>query len=564
MKTRLNKLLRWLVLRVPEALLAFFVISLVPMVVLVALQAKQHFLRLWAAPLTYWEEIVHNPWPAAAVTTCVLGALVLLFLLWRNWGLVWAVARKMIIEAMHRRLVLVLLIFFVVLTLSLPFILKTEGTLKSQVQLAMFYSLVLAMVLLSLVAIFLSAASICSEIERKQVHITDTKPLRRWQFLLGKWFGVVVMCMAILFVMATTACVLVLVLADLPDTRRMLPREVERLMKDYRGLRTEVLVARRSFLAREPADVSEDVEKRFQELLAEGKLEDNIPAHERARRELRRSFLAEWLMVKPGGRHWPPWRFDGLRPQEDGTLHVRFKAYTSTVQGRLIGAWFFLRREQVKGEDGEMKHVFKPLGVAMPPPQGWFTGTPREFAIPADYVAEDGSLFMTYENMDNRATAVFDPDVMIEVLQKEGEFLPNYYRVLLVMLCHIALLAALGLMAGSLLSFPVATLTVAFFVVVGLTGPWFVSFLEPISAAYQYTPTEEMIQVIWRGFLKSVLAVVPHFGEFNPLADLTDGKMVSWTFVSHACAMMVCIKGGLALLIGMYLYGRRELARVIV
>jgi ABC-type transport system involved in multi-copper enzyme maturation permease subunit len=487
-----------------------------------------------------------------------------MYLLWRNWGLVWAVARKMIVEAMHRKLVLILLIFFVVLMLSLPFILKTEGSVKSQVQLVLLYSLVLAMVLLSLVAIFLSAASICSEVEQKQVHITDTKPLRRWQFLFGKWFGVVVMCMAVLFVMTAAAYVLVRYLSRPPDLTRMTRREAAKVGADYMELMDEVLIARTSSKALEPVDVTDKVEKEFQKMLKEGDVPNNRPGRRKVRERLRMRFLGEELMLLPGEHHEPPLRVQGLRPQEQGVLQIRFRAYTTAAQAKLEGRWFILHRKLAESREGKKEFRYEPVAMALPPPQGWVSGVLREFTIPASYVDSDGTFYLSYENLDSRKTVVFDGDQLVEVMQKEGEFLPNYYRAVFVLLCHIALLAALGLMAGSIFSFPVASLTVGFFVLVGLAGPCIASFIEPISAVQQYTPFEELVQVIWRGFLGAVLYVVPHFGAYNPLGDLTDGRIISWPFVASAGATMVCAKGGLALLIGMYLYGRRELARIIV
>lgn len=564
MKAKLRNILHWLIYHVPEALLLFFVFSLLPMLVLVGLEGRSQVSTFWASPRSYVEAIGHNPWPALATVACFAGTVFFMYLLWRNWGLVWAVARKMIVEAMHRKLVLILLVFFVVLMLSLPFILKTEGSVKSQVQLVMLYSLVLAMVLLSLVAIFLSAASICSEVEQKQVHITDTKPLRRWQFLLGKWFGVVVMCMAVLFVMTVTACLLVLHLCRPPDLTRLTEREKEKVAADYMELVSEVLVARRSFKALEPVDVTDKVEKEFQKMLAAGEVPNNRPGRRKARTRLRQRFLGEELMLLPGEHHQPPLRVEGLRPQEQGRLQIRFRAYTTAAQADLEGRWFILHRKETEGKEGKKEFRYEPVVVATPPPEGWVAGVLREFTLPASYVDSDGTLYFSYQNLDSRKTVVFDGDQLVEVMQKEGEFLPNYYRAVLVLLCHIALLAALGLMAGSIFSFPVASLTVGFFVLVGLAGPWIASFIEPISAVEQYTPFEELVQVIWRGFLSAVLSVVPHFGAYNPLGDLTDGRVVSWPFVASAGAMMVCVKGGLALLIGMYLYGRRELARIIV
>ena len=159
MRTKFLNLCRWFIHRLPEVLLVCFLLSLLPLVVFVAEEAVAQAASAWKFPGEYFQSVVDDPVPALAVVTCVLGTALLVFVLWRDWGLIWAVARKMIVEGLHRKVVLVLLVFFVLLILSLPFLLKTEGSVKSQVQIVLLYSLIVAMVLLSLVAIFVSAAS---------------------------------------------------------------------------------------------------------------------------------------------------------------------------------------------------------------------------------------------------------------------------------------------------------------------------------------------------------------------------------------------------------------------
>jgi hypothetical protein len=562
MRSRIANLWRWALQRVPEALLLVFALSLAPLVALAVLEVYGQATRFLASPAGYYEATRHDPWPALATAAAFLGTGVAAFILWRNWLHMWAVARKMILEALHRKIVLVLLIFFVVLTASLPF-LKTEGSIKSRVQLVMSYSLVLAMVLLSLVAIFLSVASICSEIEHKQVHVTDTKPLRRWQFLLGKWFGVVVLCSAVLFVMAGACYGLVVALARPPDEARMDPRDVAKARQDYASLMEEVLVARRTVRSLVPPGIEEAVQERVKELEAQGKYPWEPGIRSRVRKGLADAELAARTAVPPGGMQ--VWKFEGLRPGREGQCFVRFKAYGSTFEGSVAGRWIILQQQRVEASRGESQYPLVPVAVVVPPPTGWQTQVRREFTIPTRFVQPEGTLFLAFENLDQRATLTFDPEVRVEVMQKEQAFLPNYYRAVVVLLCHIALLAALGLMAGSLFSFPVAAFTVVFIFIVGLVGVWFASFLEPHALEeMNYTLTQQVLRMVWRGFVGGLLALMPHFGKYNPLGDLTDGKMVTWTSVAYAWAVMVCIKGGLALLVGMFVYARRELARVIV
>jgi hypothetical protein len=173
-------------------------------------------------------------------------------------------------------------------------------------------------------------------------------------------------------------------------------------------------------------------------------------------------------------------------------------------------------------------------------------------------------LHLVFRNLHTvREATTFRRGEKTVALQQTDGFLPNYYRAVLILLCHIALLAALGLMAGSVLSFPVASLTVVFFFIVGLIGPWFITFLEP-EWHVEYGPVEEVVKAVWRTALKGVMQVCPHFGQYNPLGSLTDGRLVSWPLVATAGAVMFYVKSAAALALGMYLYARRELARVIV
>lgn len=563
MRTKLLNLFRWFAHRLPEVLLALFLLGVALLLLFVVQAAVMQGARMWEHPSEYFSSIADEPWPASAIAMCVVGTALVLFLLWRNWVIIWAVARKMIIEALHRKVVLVLLVFFVVLILSLPFLLKTEGSIKSQVQIVLLYSLVLAMVLLSLVAIFVSAASICSEVERKEVQITDTKPLRRWQFLVGKWFGTVVLCSAVLFVMAGAGYGLVCYLAREPDYGRMTEREEAKARKEYDELLDQVLVARRSVKCVLPPGLEREVDRRMQEVREAGEVPQSVTLRVKARALMRDSLIASKMIAYPGGAIG--WKFRGLEPGQKGDLYVRFKGYASAAGRRLVGRWIVVQRQlvPVEGKEGEYQEKGVPVYMVLSPEGGWASSMRREIKIPAQFVGSDGVLYLVYENLNTRGTVQFDGQFLVEVMQRTGHFFPNYYRSVVIVFCHVALLAALGLMAGSVFSFPVASLTVVFFFIAGVMGPWLVQFGEP-GMFVEYTAFQEVMHAIVRNLFRSLLAIVPHFGAFNPLGDLTDGKLVSWTSVFGAGVIMFYIKGGLALLIGVYFYSRRELARVIV
>ncbi|MCD6417030.1 MAG: hypothetical protein J7M08_10120 [Planctomycetes bacterium] len=563
MKT-ISRAFSWFMERLPEALLGFFVLSLLPLAYLVLQGGWRALQTLAQSPSEYVHSLL-NEWPVTVATgACLVGVVIVMYVLARSWTPVWAVARKMIIEAIHRKVVIVLLLFFVVLMPSLPFLLQTQGSVKSQVQLVLLYSLCLALVLLSLLGIFLTTSSICVEVERKHVQITDTKPLRRWQFLLGKWFGTVVLVTAVMCLMTAATYGLVRYLGRPVDYSKLTPLEVRQARKDEEGLAQEVFVARKAIPTMLPGD-SPEIEKKLKEWHEAFTEKFDMPiAVYSKRQDLIRQNQRRSQTALPGGE--VRWRFSGLSPARKGPIQVRFKLYGHRFSGA-AGLFVPARIKVVEGarEGGKGEERLVPAGPAvLSPPGGWLGGAFHEFTVKDAPIGEDGTFYLVFRNLERNAVT-FDIKSPIEVLQKEGGFLANYYRALLVLVIHVALLAALGLMAGSLFSFPVASLVVFCLFVGGLLGPWFEENFVKINVYAELTPGLSVyLDKAWRLFASILVSLMPNFGHYSPLGDVVNGRMVSMGDVSLASAVLLFLKGGVALLIGIYFYTRRELARIIV
>lgn len=567
MKEKIAKAYRWFVNRLPEALLLLFLTFLLPFLYLAGVAAWEQIQQITSGEKGFVGQIQEDPWTLISIFICLAGTAAVVYLLLRSRDLIWAVARKMIIEALNRKTVLVLIVFFLVLMPSLPFILKTEGSLKSQVQITFMYALTLAEVLLSLVAIFVTTASICREIEEKQVHVTDSKPLPRWQFLAGKLLGIVVMCSALLFVMAAGAYGLVAYMSSNPDYSNLSEREIQEKKQERQRLANEVLVSRTSVRAPLP-DVEQQVEQELQRLEEEGQLAE-MGGRSEARNTVRNTLQQRSLAVPPMSRQ--RWVIRGLTPPEKSPhdyVYARFKLMVpgasqgDLVQGRWTG-WLEQGQREVNGSE-QPQRVFVPMFRVT---QRWKPGSFQELRLPAQLVTSEGTLHLSYMNMERSRTVIFPVEQRVEVLQQVGTFMGNYYRSLVVIMFHIVLLAALGLMAGALFSFPVASLLVVFIFGLGIAGPWFTSLTTTVRLAFNIEDKPQLtyfLNAILNNILFLVFTVVPHFAKNSPLNDLVSGRLVSWSFVSQVGAMMVFIKGGIATLIGVYFYSKRELARVIV
>jgi len=346
--------------------------------------------------------------------------------------------------------------------------------------------------------------------------------------------------------------------AQPPNYDEMPAADAARRKFQQLALAREVFVTRRSVTIDLP-DVSERVNKEVAELMA---TQGPTLVYQR-RKGLTKKYWAEYQTADQNSGIF--WRFAGLKPGRTEPIQIRFKAIGSTggrIMGRFIPCW---GQETPMEEDSvKARLTLRRSDYDLwSPPEGWVANAFHEFSLPARYISPEGRFYLAFENHSGVAV-MFDTIHPIEVLQPEEGFLPNYYRAVLVLVCHVALLAALGLMAGSLFSFPVASLVVFCLFVGGMVSSWFYSEFVVPTGIIELSSVTFYLDQAWRLFATVVVQVMPDFGSFSPLGDLVNGRLVSLGHVSRAAAVLVFIKGGAALLIGMFFYGRRELARVIV
>lgn len=549
---------------VPEIFLGLFVLSVLPVIVILIPLGAETFGKFMSGPSDYLKILSENPAPPLMGLAFFVFVVFMTIRFWSQFSLIWAVARKMILEALNRRVAVVLLLFFIIMMPSLPFILKTDGTLKSHVQIIFTYALALGKYLLCFLAIFLSTASLCEEVEYKQIHTTDTKPLPRWAYLAGKWFGVVVMNTVLLVCMAASVYGIVRYLSRQQEYPTLSREEAARKNMEARQVYEEVLVTRRTF-HREIPNVAKQVESELARLRKENAFPEGMTA-DTYRTTLATNFHKQSQTVGPLSDLG--WRFTGLKPEEKGRVFIRFKIEKASAsrgdQKFIPGVWLLF--------DPETKTVFQGPG------RRWPLRSFQEIWAPASLIAKDGTLLLGFRNLDPEMSVTFTLKDGLEVLQKTGPFWPNLFRSLIVIECYIALLAAIGVMAGSLLSFPVATLLAFFIFGMGLISPFFQTMFREDQVVIikdmtvvkpgDRTPIKKhitnAINTVVEGFLKVVFAVLPGFSKYNPVPDMVSGRMVPWSLVARATFWFLLIRGGLVALIGILCFRRRELARVQV
>ena len=226
-----------------------------------------------------------------------------------------------------------------------------------------------------------------------------------------------------------------------------------------------------------------------------------------------------------------------------------------------------------------------------PPPRRLVLETPNEIAIPASLIASDGSMVVTVEVPERRWDGVeqaflqFNPkDAEVELFYRVGSFEGNLGKAMLIIWLKLGFFAMLGLAVGSLLSYPVAAMfgLVVFFAVfmggyidqslsdyAGVAksdGAWEVvtgtaaRFLDNLKAGEVYDAFKMVVRLIGEAFM----LLVPSFSQFGTGEPLSNGEAISTGLVGRAVLRIGLLWTGIVGLIGLYLFSRREIAKVTV
>ncbi len=444
--------------------------------------------------------------------------------------------------ALRFKLFLVIAVLLLAAVVGLPILIKDDGTARGFTQILLTYTLSAITGLLGLSTLWLSCGTLARDIEECQIQVVATKPIARWQIWLGKWLGIVALNAALLAI--SGACVFGLLqwrAAHLPATEQKILRE-------------QVLVARG--LARPPdhaADIDADTRQTLQDRLkANPELAGSADLPE-VEKQIREQVRAIYQIVPPGT--YRVWQVDlGSRKDSlrDRPLQLRIKFNTATGgrSGTFAGVW--------QAGDPQKMERWQSEPMSLSP------DTFHEFQIPANLLDDKGVLTIAFLNLNEGTTLLFPLEDGMEVLFPEGGFALNFARGLGIIFCWMALLAAIGLMAASFLSFPVATFFAMAVIAVVLSSG---TLAETVASGTVGVGNEEkgiaghsVADVILIPAFKGILIVVNLAKGFSPIDSLSSGRAITWGELGAAFGQIVLLLGGLAGIIGIALFSRRELA----
>ena len=463
----------------------------------------------------------------------------------------WAVASATLREAVRTRTAVVILIILVAVVVLSPFLLRGTGKLAERVQLVLSYSVSAVGFLLSVLTIFLCASTLAVDRREKRLETIVTKPIPRWQIVVGKWIGVMLLNVVLVAVSGAVSYVLV---------RHVIGRPGAAVSKAERKELNDKVYTARHAVEPTPPDYDALITARIEQLRSQDRMPEDLTEAQFRRRE-RVRIQTLYNNLPPG--HVRARKFEGVTPAGgDETLDLRFKVIAVGGAG-----------ERSDDNTVTLRWVLTPTDSPTDPNLIRFTRTFKlgdfvEVPIPARVVSPGGVVYAACGNVDERFVyTAFPAEEGVQLLYTAGTFEGNFVRTMLLVLVRLAFLGAVALAAAALLSFPVASLFAVFVFMCALLVNHFVALATPIGgteelrviAGKEREPVYET-PPFYRVVLKAVAAMVPNFGRYDGAGELATGKLVAWRLVVRGLVVVGVLYGGVVLAAGCLYFSRCELA----
>lgn len=536
-------------------------------------------------------------------------------------------------ECLRDRMTLVFAVVLAGLLGGLPFVMTGDGTLAGRIRSLLLWGPSVVVLVTGAYTLVVAAMVVSRDVARRTVFLTVTKPIDRWQYLLGRWAGVVIVGGA----MGILAMVGVFGLAQ------YLRREPPANSLDRREVETEVLAARAKIMP-EMANIEREVNRRLEAFRTE-RPEDferammelvirtgsKPAAVESLKQTLRYEVLGE--VKSRGFGEVFTWRFDGIEMQRRaipgqaevlrapgpdgrlvlrpmGDLQARVLSGSPLSIGKLRGVVLGLRSGQALVELGERDantrtamgirkgqvvdvvadpiiQVSYKLNLAEATLEDvdtlWLLRSPdnkamasfarsdprrkrRTFPAPARLVDDQGALIVECRN-ETRGRMIIDPED-VYVLYTVGGFGMNFARATVLMAMPVLYLAALGVLAGTFLTFRVALLVSVSLLPFSMARPFLSKALRlpgPLEdGANVYEIFLHYSKVLGHYLFQVLGMLLPDLGQAFPGDALADGLHISWQHLAGALAGQVGVVVVFQLLLAWLIFRHRELAQVQV
>ncbi len=498
----------------------------------------------------------------------------------------WPIAKQTLKAAVRYRFVVAMAVALLVIVFGIPMLVKSDGTAKGTVQIVLTYTLGSTTALLGIASLWMGCGTLAREIEDNVMQMVAVKPIARWQVWLGKWLGIMLLNAALMVPTGLAIFFLVAARADSPELS----------VFEKAKLQDEVLVSRSSLRERE-RDFSILRQRAYDYALLVAEAKTQYTKEEQALRmsvtnpEHILSFnqdyprLVEQAQTRPTAE-----TLVRLKETESEAIRISKASFEIVLPGQ-DRFWEFQIDPDIVDEvnqkpvylrfkfnaddeyDPKSHTLWFSIGEGTNkrwPPEGAFKEMRRgssafhEEELPIGIVPDKGMIRVHFVNQNSDRPIVFLMEDGPMILYHDGGFGTNLFRGLLIIYLWLGLISAIGLMASSFLSFPVATfMSLGILLISASTGTLEQIIDEGGITGINHETGKKDESSIIDGtaifFARVAVKITKSIWGYSPVDSLSNGRTITWATLFWAFFAIIVVMGGLVMALGAYMFHRKEL-----
>ncbi len=477
-----------------------------------------------------------------------------------------AIARNVVNEAVRMKVSLVFIVLLIFGLAALPGALDPNSPLRYRVQSFLTYGMEGSFLIVAVLTVFLACATVSFEQRDKIIWQTMTKPVRAWEYVVGKWLGVGAVSLVLMGVAASGIYLFTEYLRNQPAQGEARPfvsqgslTGGDPISMDRLVLETQVLTAREAVRPllppMVPTELAKELDRRAERARqSEPDWQDTPESRRKIREDFNKELVGAFYAVSPG--LWREYVFPGLlfATERGVPITLRFKADAGNNSPLDTYRLSFL----VGGQQPIVREVRLGQFISLPLSPATVETATNELGERAGFLRVQVFNGDWGRQTMNKETVTFNPSGGLEVSFPVDTFRANFLRIASVCWLKLLFLASVGLMLGTFLSFPVAALS-AFGVLLCAEG---VPFLKEALDSYGPVGYDReylwwRVPIIWVS--EGVTFALSFYARINPSENIATGRFVGWTALLRAVAMF----GGLSVAVlagGSAIFRKRELA----
>ncbi len=409
---------------------------------------------------------------------------------------------------------IITLIVFMLLIPFLCFNMSGDGTAEGKFKVFVTYSFLISSIILTVTNISLSCSSISGEWKKRTLLILDVKPIKRWEFILGKWLGI----------LAINVILIICFLLAMTFSSILISRNLTRNFPEYRSIfTTEAELF--------PIPAAKSSPKKTSDFMSFLKMSPEVSEGEK-----------ETYAIPP--RENMVWNFKGIR-KSSGNLYLSYRPQTSGPEGQNIAGYWI-------AGNPSLPQPFE-LQISFPKDKV------HRLQLPWEAVSVDGELNIAYLNFDPANMSILFPRSDFKILYPRGNYWINLLRGGANLLMLVTLICSVGIFFSCIVSNLTAILSTSILISMSYMHDFIEIMINSISSQIQTKETAGIIPHLSYPMLKFIAFFLPPLDKALPHSYIGNFLLIPSQYLGFLFIRIILL-GALPLLILAIIYfSHREL-----